>query len=117
MLQAVTQQIMDNTAVEEEEAEKSQPFPLGVETQGGTTQEKAGELAAQGQAAAERKSNKAGAANMSGYKNWSTPGKQGVSLNTAGIRLQTGKGTAIGMGKCGTSLTSQGMLRSLEKTG
>ena len=54
---------------------------------------------------------------MSGYKNWSTPGKQGVSLNTAGIRLQTGKGTAIGMGKCGTSLTSQGMLRSLEKTG
>ena len=43
--------------------------------------------------------------------------KQGVSLNTAGIRLQTGKGTAIGMGKCGTSLTSQGMLRSLEKTG
>ena len=108
MLQAVTQQIMDNTAVEEEEAEKSQPFPLGVETQGGTTQEKAGELVAQGQAAAERKSNKAGAANMSGYKNWSTPGKQGVSLNTAGIRLQTGKGTAIGMGKGGISLTSRG---------
>ena len=34
--------------------------------------------------------------------------KQGVSLNTAGIRLQTGKGTAIGMGKGGISLTSRG---------
>lgn len=107
-LQAVTQQVMDDTAAEEEEAEKNQPLPLGVKTQGSAVPEKTGGLAAQAQAPAAGKSRKANASNMSGYKNWSTPGKQGVSLNTAGIRLQTGKGTAVGMGKGGMSLNSRG---------
>ena len=39
-LQAVTQQVMDDTAAEEEEAEKSQPLPLGVENQGSAVPEK-----------------------------------------------------------------------------
>ena len=46
--------------------------------------------------------------NMPGYKNWSTPKKQGVSLNPGGIRLQTRSKTAIGMGNGGISLTSKG---------
>ena len=107
-LRAVTQQVMDDTSAEEEEAEKSQPYPLGVETQKGMGQETSGGVAGQATAPAGEKRKKADAANMSGYKNWSTPGKQGVSLNTSGIRLQTGKGSAIGMGKGGISLTSRG---------
>lgn len=96
-LHAVTQQVMDDTAAEEEEAEKSQPLPMGVENQGAAVQKKAG-----------GKPPKADAANMTGYKNWSTPGKQGLSLNTGGIRLQNGTGTAVGMGKGGMSLTGKG---------
>ena len=98
-LQAVTQQVMDDTAAEEEEAEKSQPLPLGVENQGSAVPEKTGGMAAQ--APVQGKSRKADASSMTGYKNWSTPGRQGVSLNTAGIRLQTGEGTAAVMGKAG----------------
>lgn len=45
---------------------------------------------------------------MSSYKNWSTPKKQGISLNLEGIRLQTGSETAIGMESGGISLTSKG---------
>lgn len=45
---------------------------------------------------------------MNSYKNWSTPGKQGVSLNPGGIRLQTGSGTALGMGNGGINLASRG---------
>ena len=104
-LQAVTQQVMDDTAAEEEEAEKSQPLPLGVENQGSAAPEKTGGMAAQ--APAQGKSRKADASSMTGYKNWSTPGRQGVSLNTAGIRLQTGEGTAAVMGKGGISLYSR----------
>ena len=44
---------------------------------------------------------------MTGYKNWSTPAKQGRSLNTGGVRLQTGKGSAIGLGKGGMILNSR----------
>ncbi len=104
-LQAVTQQVMDDTAAEEEEAEKSQPLPLGVENQGSAVPEKTGGMAAQ--APVQGKSRKADASSMTGYKNWSTPGRQGVSLNTAGIRLQTGEGTAAVMGKGGISLYSR----------
>ena len=105
-LRAVTQQVMEDTAAEEEEAEKNQPLPLGVKTQGSAAGEKTGGSAAQAPEAG--RTQKADASNMTGYKNWSTPGKQGVSLNTAGVRLQTGKGSAIGMGKGGMSLNSRG---------
>ncbi|NBH20289.1 hypothetical protein D3Z55_23580 [Clostridiaceae bacterium] len=114
-LQTVTQQIMDDTAEEEEEAEKNQPLPMGVEVP-----EREG--AAQGMAAppgrpAPGKAGKANASSMAGYKNWSTPGKHGVSLNPAGIRLQTGGGSAMGMGGGGISLSGSGDARLKGKNG
>ena len=57
-LRAVTQQVMDDTSVEEEEAEKSQPFPLGVETQNGMGQGTSGGVAGQATAPAGEKGKK-----------------------------------------------------------
>lgn len=115
VLHTVTQQIMDDTAAEEEEAEKSQSLPLGVENQElpGTEQG----IGSSHQGTAAGKTQKADASNMTGYKNWSTPGKQGVSLNPAGIRLQTGGGSAMGMGSGGTSLSSWGDIGLTGKNG
>lgn len=114
-LRKVTQQIMDDTAAGEEEAEKSRPLPLGVENRetAGTGRAPAG---ASGSRNA-RTAQKADAASMTGYKNWSTPGNQGVSLNPKGIRLQTGSGTAIGMGSGGTGLASRGDMELSGKNG
>ena len=114
-LHRVTQQIMDDTAAEEEEAEKSQPLPLGVENQEASGTGKRMGVAFRGTDTGKTK--KADASNMTGYKNWSTPGKQGVSLNPAGIRLQTGSGTAMGMGSGGTSLASRRAIGLAGKNG
>ena len=104
-LHTVTQEIMDDTATEEEEAEKSQPFPLGVENQETPKTGQGMETDSQGSVVGKTK--KVDASNMTGYKNWSTLGKQGVSLNPGGIRIKIGSGTSIGMGSGGISLTSR----------
>ena len=101
-LHAVTQEIMDDTAAEEEEAEKNQPLFLGEEDRKTSETEVAVLRSSAG------KTKKADAFNMTDYKNWSTPGKQGVSLNPGGIRFRTGKGTSIGMGSGGVILTGRG---------
>ena len=80
---------MEDTAAEEEETEKSQPLPLGVKTQGSAAGEKTVGSAAQAPEAG--RTQKADASNMTGYKNWSTPGKQGVSLNTIWLLLTSPK--------------------------
>ena len=111
-LHSITQQVMNDTAAEEEEAKKSQPLPMGVENQEIQENQEMPEtvqsMSAASQQPATGKIKTASASNMPGYKNWSTPKKQGVSLNPGGVRLQTGSKTAIGMGNGGISLTSKG---------
>ena len=111
-LHSITQQVMNDTATEEEEAKKSQPLPMGVENREMQENQEMPEtvqsMTAASQQPATGKTKTASASNMPGYKNWSTPKKQGVSLNPGGIRLQTGSKTAIGMGNGGISLTSKG---------
>ena len=111
-LHSITQQVMNDTVAEEEEAKKSQPLPLGVENQEIQENQEMPEtvqsMSAASQQPATGKIKTASASNMPGYKNWSTPKKQGVSLNPGGVRLQTGSKTAIGMGNGGISLTSKG---------
>lgn len=104
-LQAVTQQIMDDTASDEEAVQKEQMQQIGVgaDDSGGTVHEALSISQGAGGSLP-----KADAANMTSYKNWTTPGEQGISLNPAGIRTYNRTGSFFRMGSSGISMTGSG---------
>lgn len=104
-LQAVTQQIMDDTASDEEAVQKEQMQQIGVgaDDSGGTVHEALSISQGAGGSLP-----KADAANMTSYKNWTTPGEQGISLNPAGIRTYNRTGSSFRMGSSGISMTGSG---------